>query len=113
MITENWHTAGEPFRIVQGIVLPGDDIARRMLRATTSEADDIRRFLCLEPRGHGGMYGGFITAPDDDGADFGVLFWHREGFASSCGHGVMGWEPGPSSRAWWRQIGRASCRERV
>ena len=35
------------------------------------------------------MYGGFITAPDDDGADFGVLFWHKDGFSTACGHGTM------------------------
>jgi proline racemase len=35
------------------------------------------------------MYGGFITAPDDDGADFGVLFWHKDGFSTACGHGTL------------------------
>ena len=35
------------------------------------------------------MYGGFITPPDDDGADFGVLFWHNDGFSTACGHGTI------------------------
>ncbi|MGF2950052.1 proline racemase family protein [Microbacterium alcoholitolerans] len=35
------------------------------------------------------MYGGFITPPDDDGADFGVLFWHKDGFSTACGHGTI------------------------
>ena len=39
------------------------------------------------------MYGGFITAPDDDGADFGVLFWHKDGFSTACGHGTMALGP--------------------
>src|SRR5699024_2335408 len=55
--------------------------------------DDLRRLLCFEPRGHADMYGGFITAPDDDGADFGVLFWHKDGFSTACGHGTMALGP--------------------
>ena len=35
------------------------------------------------------MYGGFITPRDDPGADFGVLFWHKDGFSSACGHGTI------------------------
>jgi proline racemase len=35
------------------------------------------------------MYGGFITPPDDAGADFGVLFWHKDGFSTACGHGTI------------------------
>jgi proline racemase len=35
------------------------------------------------------MYGGFVTEPDDDGADLGVLFWHKDGFSTACGHGTI------------------------
>ncbi len=35
------------------------------------------------------MYGGFVVPPDDDGADFGVLFWHKDGFSTACGHGTI------------------------
>lgn len=35
------------------------------------------------------MYGGFITPPDDDRAAFGVLFWHKDGFSTACGHGTI------------------------
>jgi proline racemase len=35
------------------------------------------------------MYGGFVTDPDDDGADLGVLFWHKDGFSTACGHGTI------------------------
>jgi proline racemase len=35
------------------------------------------------------MYGCFITPPDDGGADFGVLFWHKDGFSTACGHGTI------------------------
>lgn len=87
--TEDWHTAGEPFRIVEGVPTHGATVAERRVEAMHGEADAIRRFLCLEPRGHDDMYGGFITPPDDDGADLGVLFWHKDGFSTACGHGTM------------------------
>ncbi|MCD2442452.1 proline racemase family protein [Agromyces sp. SYSU K20354] len=87
--TEDWHTAGEPFRIVEGVATEGATVAERRVHAMTGEPDAVRRFLCLEPRGHDDMYGGFITPPDDDGADFGVLFWHKDGFSTACGHGTM------------------------
>ncbi|MBS1697585.1 MAG: proline racemase family protein [Actinobacteria bacterium] len=87
--TEDWHTAGEPFRIVEGVPTHGATVAERRMEAMTGEADGVRRFLCLEPRGHDDMYGGFLTPPDDDGADFGVLFWHKDGFSTACGHGTI------------------------
>ncbi|WP_205719913.1 proline racemase family protein [Agromyces luteolus] len=87
--TEDWHTAGEPFRIVLDAPTEGATVAERRVEAMTGRADALRRFLCLEPRGHDDMYGGFITPPDDDGADFGVLFWHKDGFSTACGHGTM------------------------
>ena len=57
--------------------------------ATTGEADRVRALLCNEPRGHADMYGCFLVPPDDDGADFGVLFWHKDGFSTACGHGTI------------------------
>ncbi|TKA25955.1 hypothetical protein B0A50_05467 [Salinomyces thailandicus] len=35
------------------------------------------------------MYGGFITPPNDDRAQFGVMFWHKDGFSTACGHGTI------------------------
>lgn len=35
------------------------------------------------------MYGGFIVPPNDSGALFGVLFWHKDGFSTACGHGTI------------------------
>ncbi|WP_151525032.1 proline racemase family protein [Serinicoccus kebangsaanensis] len=87
--TEDWHTAGEPFRIATTVTTQGSTVAERRIKAMSGEPDTVRRFLCLEPRGHDDMYGGFITPPDDEGADFGVLFWHKDGFSTACGHGTM------------------------
>lgn len=95
--TEDWHTAGEPFRIVpelpQGHLPSSTTVSQRRLDVLAAGASHplnrLRRSLCHEPRGHADMYGGFITPPDDNGAAFGVLFWHKDGFSTACGHGTI------------------------
>ena len=90
--TIDYHTAGEPFRIVANppVEIVGDTVANRRIYAMNNPAvDGVRKLLCFEPRGHADMYGCFITPPDDDGADFGVLFWHKDGFSTACGHGTI------------------------
>jgi proline racemase len=90
--TSDYHTAGEPFRIVTDppVVLPGDSVADRRARALESTAaQDLRELLCFEPRGHADMYGGFLVPADDGDAHLGVLFWHKDGFSTACGHGTI------------------------
>lgn len=96
--TTDYHTAGEPFRIVhEGAPVPdGATVGERRLGAIADEAgaDTMRALLCNEPRGHADMYGGFITPPDavpegETAAHFGVLFWHKDGFSTACGHGTI------------------------
>lgn len=88
----DYHTAGEPFRIVTGDQLPeisGRTVRDRREAAAAEEVDRIRRMLCHEPRGHADMYGGFLVPPDDDSAHLGVLFWHKDGYSTACGHGTI------------------------
>ena len=90
--TIDYHTAGEPFRIVANppVAIEGDTVAeRRVFAINDPDVDKLRKLLCFEPRGHADMYGGFITPPDDAGAHFGVLFWHKDGFSTACGHGTI------------------------
>jgi len=104
--TVDYHTGGEPFRIVAAplVELPGATVAERRVRAIGDpQADGLRKLLCLEPRGHADMYGGFLTPPDDPGADFGVLFWHKDGFSTACGHGTI------ALGAWAVETGRVQA----
>jgi proline racemase len=101
----DYHTAGEPFRIVEeGVVdVPGATVAdRREHAARSEEVDRVRRLLCHEPRGHADMYGGFLVPPDDGGADLGVLFWHKDGYSTACGHGTI------ALGAWAVESGRVT-----
>ena len=86
----DYHTAGEPFRIVSGGIsqLRGKTILEK--RAFAAEhLDEIRKLLVFEPRGHADMYGCFVTEPEDDGADLGVVFFHNAGYSTACGHGTI------------------------
>ena len=88
--TVDYHTAGEPFRIVTGGVPPleGTTILEKR-RFAAERLDDVRRLLVYEPRGHADMYGCFVTEPEDDGADLGVVFFHNAGYSTACGHGTI------------------------
>jgi proline racemase len=102
----DFHTAGEPFRIVTSGVpeIPGATVAERRVAAARDEAvDRVRRLLCHEPRGHADMYGCFLVAPDDGGADLGVLFWHKDGYSTACGHGTI------ALGAWAVETGRVDA----
>jgi proline racemase len=90
--TTDYHTAGEPFRIVTAGApdLPGATVRERREHARRDEAaETLRRLLCHEPRGHADMYGGLVVPPDDAGAALGVLFWHKDGWSTACGHGTI------------------------
>ena len=86
----DYHTAGEPFRIVSGGVGPilGATVLDKRAWAIEN-LDHVRRLLVYEPRGHADMYGCFVTEPDDADGDLGVLFFHNAGFSTACGHGTI------------------------
>jgi proline racemase len=89
--TVDYHTGGEPFRVVTAGApeIPGATVLARRSGASAPEIDVVRRLLCHEPRGHADMYGCFLVPPDDEGAHLGVLFWHKDGYSTACGHGTI------------------------
>jgi len=86
----DYHTGGEPFRIVTGGVDPprGATILDRR-RDALERLDNVRRLLVFEPRGHADMYGCFVVEPNDARADLGVVFFHNAGYSTACGHGTI------------------------
>ena len=88
--TTDYHTGGEPFRIVTGGVPPleGATILDKR-RYAKEHLDHVRRLLVYEPRGHADMYGCFVTDPADAGGHLGVVFFHNEGYSTACGHGTI------------------------
>jgi proline racemase len=86
----DYHTGGEPFRIVTGGAAPleGRTILDKR-RWAAEHLDHVRRLLVYEPRGHADMYGCFVTEPEDEGADLGVVFFHTAGYSTACGHGTI------------------------
>ncbi|ADB74996.1 proline racemase family protein [Geodermatophilus obscurus] len=104
--TTDYHTGGEPFRIVVDlpVAIPGPTVAERRVRALRDpDVQGLRAVLCSEPRGHADMYGGFLVPPDDAGAHLGVLFWHKDGFSTACGHGTI------ALGAWAVETGRVAA----
>jgi trans-L-3-hydroxyproline dehydratase len=88
--TLDYHTAGEPLRIVTGGLppIPGETMLEKR-RYMQENLDDFRKFLMLEPRGHADMYGAVLTPPVTTDGDVGVLFMHNEGYSTMCGHGII------------------------
>jgi proline racemase len=86
----DYHTEGEPMRIVVGGVppLPGasalarSDHVDRHLR-------DLLGFLLHEPRGHAAMCGALLTEPSREDAQAGVVFIEPSGAVHMCGHGTI------------------------
>ncbi len=88
--TIDMHTGGEPLRVILDGFPPlqGSNVLeyRRYVR---EHHDHLRRALMHEPRGHADMYGCLLLPPNDEGADFGILFLHNEGYSTMCGHATI------------------------
>jgi len=88
--TVEMHTGGEPTRIIVDgwPTLLGKTLLDKR-REAKERFDHLRRGLMLEPRGHDGMYGALLVAPDHPEADLAVLFMHNEGYSTMCGHATI------------------------
>ena len=98
-----YHTAGEPFRILsEGFgEIPGATMLEKR-RHAREHLDHLRQLVINEPRGHADMYGCFVTEPVTPGAAFGALFFHNAGYSTACGHGTI------ALGTWARDTGRAA-----
>jgi proline racemase len=86
----DYHTGGEPFRIVTGgVEEPRGATILDKRRDALQRLDGVRRLLVHEPRGHADMYGCHVVEPNDGGADRGVVFFHNAGYSTACGHGTI------------------------
>ena len=88
--TIDMHTGGEPLRIVvDGFPeLKGNSILEYR-NYCKDNFDYLRTALMFEPRGHADMYGCIFLPPNDDDGDFGIIFFHNEGYSTMCGHAII------------------------
>ena len=86
----DYHTEGEPMRIVVGGVerIPGATLMERSEHLAL-HGRDLLGFTLYEPRGHAAMCGAILTDPVTPGADSGVLFIEPLGPVHMCGHGAI------------------------
>jgi proline racemase len=111
--TDEYHTGGEPYRIVTGGVdTPEGGTVLDRREWSERHLDDVRAFLVNEPRGHADMYGCFVTPPDpnegrDGAGSFGMVFFHKDGFSTACGHGTI------AGATWAIETGRVVAVEPV
>ena len=83
-------TEGEPTCIVHsGIIYPpGTDILGKR-RFLEENYDWLRRSLMREPRGHGDMFGVFLTPPSTPDTHGGMIWIDGDRFVDMCGHGTI------------------------
>jgi proline racemase len=86
----DYHTEGEPMRIVTGGVpaLPGATLLDRSAHLAAHH-DALRRLVLFEPRGHSAMCAAFLVPPADPSADTGIVFVEPLGVVHMCGHGAI------------------------
>jgi len=84
------HAAGGPLRlVVDGFPAPRGKTMIEKQEWANRNADDVRRALIFEPRGHADMLGGVLTESATPGAHAGLLFFHNHGYSSMSGHGAI------------------------
>ena len=88
--TLDMHSGGEPLRLIRSGFpdVPYLPIEERRVWVR-DHADQLRRTLLFEPRGHRDMVGALLLEPYRDDADIAVLFMHDDGYGSMSGHAII------------------------
>lgn len=88
--TIDLHAAGEPCRVIYEHFydVEGQTMFEKK-QYLIQHADQIRKALMLEPRGHSNMFGSILTKPVTPGADAGVIFLANSGYLDMCIHGSI------------------------
>lgn len=88
--TIEMHTGGEPLRVItNGFPKLNGNSVLDYRNDIKNRYDNLRKSLMFEPRGHADMYGCLLVPPNDEGADFGIIFMHNEGYSTMCGHAII------------------------
>src|SRR3954470_13364246 len=81
------HVGGQPLRlIVQGAPSPSGKTVADKQTWFRKRADELRRAVVLEPRGHADMTAALLVEPTFPGAHAGLLFMDADGYPSMSGH---------------------------
>ncbi|HEY3160490.1 MAG TPA: proline racemase family protein [Vicinamibacterales bacterium] len=84
------HVGGQPLRlIVEGAPRPAGKTMAQKRDWMKRHADQLRRALVLEPRGHRDMCAAMLTEPVAAGSDAGVIFVQNDGYPPISGHGIV------------------------
>ena len=84
------HADGGPLRlIVEGVPSPHGRTMLEKRDWLTRHADQWRRALLLEPRGHTDMCAAILTEPVSPGSHAGLLFMRGDGYCTMSGHGII------------------------
>jgi proline racemase len=91
VVAVDTHTGGELTRVILsgGPVLPRVPIAELRTRFA-ADYDAVRKQLCWEPRGHRDLVVAWLTEPNVEGADLGVLFMDAQRYPLACGTATVG-----------------------
>lgn len=84
------HSGGQGVRlIVDGLPrLSGASMAQKR-DSLRRRADEIRRAILLEPRGHAHLRGAVLTEPVTSGSQAGLLFLDADGYPPVSGHAII------------------------
>lgn len=88
--TVDAHCGGAPLRLlVEGAPTPRGRTMREKMAWMARHADELRRTLMREPRGHRDMVGALFTEPVDAGSHAGLIFMNGDDYLPFAGHGAM------------------------